>query len=61
MYSPFLHDAVYMYALALNKTLKQGGTVKDTEMIMNNTKNIQFLGNETTVVLNMRTFIKCGL
>lgn len=44
LYSPFLHDAVYLYALALNRTYRQGGTIQDGRWIMNSTKNTQFSG-----------------
>lgn len=45
MYSPFLYDAVYMYALALNKTLSYGDSMQDGIAVTNHTKNIQFHGN----------------
>uniref|UniRef100_A0A915L9N2 guanylate cyclase n=1 Tax=Romanomermis culicivorax TaxID=13658 RepID=A0A915L9N2_ROMCU len=52
LYSPFLHDSIYLYALALNKTLQQGGTIEDTRWITNNTKNTRFLGLSGEVVID---------
>lgn len=44
LYSPFLHDAMYLYAIALNKTLSQGGNISDGVLIVNNTRDLSFVG-----------------
>lgn len=44
LYSPFLHDAVYLYGLALNKTLEKGGSISDGKTITANSKGIVFRG-----------------
>jgi hypothetical protein len=42
--SPFLHDAMYLYALGLNKTLIQNGDVLNGQLMMNNCINASFDG-----------------
>lgn len=44
-FSPFLHDAIYLYALALNKTLRNGGDLKNGTTIMENSKQMLFEGS----------------
>lgn len=44
LYSPFLHDGIYLYALALNKTLENGQSRRDGRAIMQNAQSIDFLG-----------------
>lgn len=38
VFSPFLHDAMYLYALALNKTLEKGEVAHDGKVLIANTK-----------------------
>ena len=44
LYSPFLHDAVIAYAMALNKTLTEGGNKTDGRTLMENSRGVQFHG-----------------
>nr|XP_006819915.1 PREDICTED: atrial natriuretic peptide receptor 1-like [Saccoglossus kowalevskii] len=52
IYSPFLHDAVFMYAIALNKTLEQGGHPRDGEKWFSNVKGLTFHGMTGNVVMD---------
>ena len=52
LYSPFLHDAVYAYAFALNKTLENGDELRDGRVIMENSKNMHFQGAVLNFNLN---------
>ncbi|XP_077986226.1 atrial natriuretic peptide receptor 1-like [Glandiceps talaboti] len=52
IYSPFLHDAVMMYAIALNKTLEQGGDPRDGEMWLGNVKGMHFEGMTGSVIMD---------
>ena len=52
LYSPFLHDAMYLYAVALNKTLSQGGNISDGVLIVNNTRDLSFIGASGHVIID---------
>nr|XP_006811144.1 PREDICTED: atrial natriuretic peptide receptor 1-like [Saccoglossus kowalevskii] len=51
-YSPFLHDAMILYAMAANKTLEMGGDIRDGELMFDNMKGIVFSGKSGTVVMD---------
>ncbi|XP_014672059.1 PREDICTED: atrial natriuretic peptide receptor 3-like [Priapulus caudatus] len=51
-YSPFLHDAVTLYALSLNKTLYQGAYYRNGTLILENAKHIYFKGISGDVLIN---------
>ena len=52
-YSPFLHDAVILYAIALKQTYNKGEDVSDGEAVARNCRGITFRGRppETTHVI----------
>lgn len=41
-YAVYLYDAVYLYALALNKTFSNGQDARDGTAVLNNIKQISF-------------------
>ena len=43
-YSPFLHDAVVLYAIALNKTMNQGANVRSGVEVVSNMRKESFKG-----------------
>ena len=43
-YSPFLHDIVYLYILALNKTLAEEGEPRDGEVMFKTATKLGFEG-----------------
>eukprot|EP00163_Fabomonas_tropica_P014677 TRINITY_DN2669_c0_g1_i1.p1 TRINITY_DN2669_c0_g1~~TRINITY_DN2669_c0_g1_i1.p1 ORF type:complete len:1253 (+),score=231.12 TRINITY_DN2669_c0_g1_i1:224-3982(+) len=51
-YSPFAYDAVYVYALAINKMLEDGKAVTDGAEILSYLKNIRFDGLTGPVSFN---------
>ena len=42
-----MHDAMYLYAVALNRTLQQGFDKRDGRKIIENAKQSQFEGKST--------------
>ncbi|XP_070581797.1 atrial natriuretic peptide receptor 1-like [Ptychodera flava] len=52
IYSPYLHDAVLMYAIALNKTLQQGFDARDGKTWLSNVKGLRFEGMTGSVVMD---------
>ena len=52
LYSPFLHDAMYLYAVSLNKTLRMGGNITDGMLIVNNSRDISFVGVSGHVIMD---------
>ncbi|XP_066277279.1 atrial natriuretic peptide receptor 1-like isoform X3 [Branchiostoma lanceolatum] len=53
-YSPFLHDAVILYALVMNKTLQSGEDPRDGEAFMRHARKKAFEGMSGTVILDNR-------
>nr|XP_006811142.1 PREDICTED: atrial natriuretic peptide receptor 1-like [Saccoglossus kowalevskii] len=51
-YSPFLHDAMILYAMAANKTLEMGGDIRDGELMFDNMKGTVFSGMSGTVMMD---------
>ena len=49
-YSPFLHDAVLLYAIALNETITKGQSLDDGMAIVRNTKGKAFKGKKSTLL-----------
>ena len=43
-YSPFLHDAVMIYAIGLNITINTGGNVSDGATVARNMRGVTFRG-----------------
>ncbi len=52
IYSPFMFDAMYLYGLALNKTLDAGLSQKDGIAVFDKARNIQFRGMSGHVVID---------
>eukprot|EP00794_Sanderia_malayensis_P016937 gene16937-18644_t len=52
IYAAFLHDAVLLYALALNKTLNQGKSANDGKAVVENMLNASFTGKSGKVVID---------
>ncbi len=44
-FSPFLYDAVMLYAIAINETLARGGDPRNGNQIWNNMRKKVFKGN----------------
>ena len=55
IYAAFLHDAVYLYAYALNKTLNVGKDSRDGKAIMKYIFNSTFLGKIDMLCRNIHT------
>ncbi|XP_078671097.1 atrial natriuretic peptide receptor 1-like [Branchiostoma floridae x Branchiostoma belcheri] len=53
-YSPFLHDAVMLYAIAMNQTLQTGEDPRDGEAFMRHARKKAFEGMSGTVILDGR-------
>ena len=51
-YSPFLHDAVLLYALALSAVIKSGGDATDGATVVSNMRGRVFSGVSGKVVLD---------
>ncbi|XP_014672057.1 PREDICTED: atrial natriuretic peptide receptor 3-like [Priapulus caudatus] len=51
-YSPFLHDAVILYALSLNKTLTAGGDYRNGTLVAANAKNFFFKGISGNAIID---------
>lgn len=49
-YAAFLHDAVYLYAHALNKSLNMNESITNGRMIVQNMLNMTFKGKVSTLV-----------
>ncbi|XP_077996438.1 receptor-type guanylate cyclase gcy-28-like [Glandiceps talaboti] len=52
LYSPFLYDALYLYALAVNKTLEMGGDQRNGSLMFENMKGQTFQGMSGEVVMD---------
>uniref|UniRef100_A0A915L6W3 Receptor ligand binding region domain-containing protein n=1 Tax=Romanomermis culicivorax TaxID=13658 RepID=A0A915L6W3_ROMCU len=52
LYAPFLHDAVYLYGIALNHTLSEGYNMTDGRAVTNYTRNVRFHGMSGHVVID---------
>ncbi|KAI8490316.1 hypothetical protein Bbelb_320540 [Branchiostoma belcheri] len=53
-YSPFLHDAVMLYAIVMNQTLQTGEDPRDGEAFMRHARKKAFEGMSGTVILDGR-------
>ena len=61
-YSPFLHDIMYLYCLALNTTLEQGGDPRNGTLVFSNAKGRVFQGSVCCVgsdILNGHVYVFC--
>ncbi|XP_077996423.1 atrial natriuretic peptide receptor 1-like [Glandiceps talaboti] len=52
MYASYLYDAMYLYALAANKTLDMGGDLRNGSLMFQNMKGFRFRGKSGDVVIN---------
>nr|XP_006819914.1 PREDICTED: atrial natriuretic peptide receptor 1-like [Saccoglossus kowalevskii] len=52
LFSPYLHDATLLYAIALNKSLEQGNDPRDGEAWFENVKGLKFEGMSGTVIMD---------
>ncbi|XP_077996436.1 atrial natriuretic peptide receptor 2-like [Glandiceps talaboti] len=52
VYAPYLYDAVYLYALTVNKTLEIGGDLRNGSLMFENMKGVTFQGMSGDVVMD---------